>query len=654
MSKTLAQNRITVTAIDDGYTISLAPASTTIPANADGSSPVLTAAKTKVLLSRDKTNIPITIDSLVSTGCTATYSGNLVTITAIPNNVDLGEILINFRANDSSYSSSAVFSFSKAKQGGAGADGYTVILSNESHTIPASATGAVTNDELAKAQSGIRAWIGATELSWVADNATPGAGQFKYSITGTTGGTAVRIDPANFRLASITDSVALITVEINCENKVTITKVMSITRSNAGQPGTPGENGNYTEFRFAKNGSTTIPPTLAANNPAPAGWATTQPPVSIGEYLWASSATKNAAGSLLSNWATPARINGIDGAKGDQGIQGPFLAFTGEYISSKIYTGSATRIEVVKYNGFYYVARIDAGSFSNIIPTETSKWNSIGAQFDSIATGILLAELAFINNLGVENLRTAAAGRRLEIIAALNSLTFYDALDRDLACIKDNVDSFIDDDLARTTRKLAGMTFKKFYSSNPSNPDVVEITGNGVYSNTGFVEAVTDNDMGSEKTAFGSIIGYVRRAIVLAAGNVHAGVVGLANTANSFGGFFKHMSGGTSLMVEGDAKITGNLSIENGITRLALGTTYHTNIPNNGTINDWVSFANSTQPNVSLPYNVGEGYTIWFTNGSASCRVYWRGNLYTTLTQQKGYVFNYSGGAWRTIMSFSL
>jgi hypothetical protein len=54
-------------------------------------------------------------------------------------------------------------------------------------------------------------------------------------------------------------------------------------------------------------------------------------------------------------------------------------------------------VDAVKYNGNYYVARTDAGNgFSGIIPSNTDYWNSFGAQFESVATNLLLAENANI------------------------------------------------------------------------------------------------------------------------------------------------------------------------------------------------------------------------------------------------------------------
>ena len=163
-----------------------------------------------------------------------------------------------------------------------------------------------------------------------------------------------------------------------------------------GDKGNTGDKGNYTELRFAKNGSTTTPPEL--NNTAlnPSGWSTTTPSVGVMEYLWMTSAVKNGAGTkLVSQWTTPVRITPYDGKDGADG-KSPAAVYRGAYDSSKTYYGNQYRLDVVKQGGTYYIARIDAGTFSNVAPPNTSKWNEFGAQFESIATGLLLAENANI------------------------------------------------------------------------------------------------------------------------------------------------------------------------------------------------------------------------------------------------------------------
>ena len=83
----------------------------------------------------------------------------------------------------------------------------------------------------------------------------------------------------------------------------------------------------------------------------------------------------------------------------------PATPFRGVYSSSKTYYGSIRSVDLVKYNNHYYVARTDAGAFTNQAPMITvdgsqvlnsSYWNDFGAEFESIATTLLLAELANI------------------------------------------------------------------------------------------------------------------------------------------------------------------------------------------------------------------------------------------------------------------
>lgn len=152
---------------------------------------------------------------------------------------------------------------------------------------------------------------------------------------------------------------------------------------------------DYQEYRFAKNGSRNSAPALVKTDAEPSGWTTTQPTVGTLEYLWMVVAKKSATGALLTSWSEPVRITPYDGKDGENG-KSPAMVYRGVYDSSKTYYGNQYRVDAVKYNGIYYVARIDAGEFHNIAPTNTSKWNNFGAQFESIATGLLLAENANI------------------------------------------------------------------------------------------------------------------------------------------------------------------------------------------------------------------------------------------------------------------
>lgn len=163
-----------------------------------------------------------------------------------------------------------------------------------------------------------------------------------------------------------------------------------------GDKGDDGTDGSYTELRYAVNGSTTTPPSLIKAALSPTGWSTVMPTVGTLQYLWMTSAIKSGDGkTLLQQWSTPVRVSPYDGTDGADG-KSPAAVYRGAYDSTKTYYGNQYRLDVVKQGSTYYIARIDAGAFSNIAPPNTSKWNEFGAQFESIATGLLLAENANI------------------------------------------------------------------------------------------------------------------------------------------------------------------------------------------------------------------------------------------------------------------
>ena len=131
-------------------------------------------------------------------------------------------------------------------------------------------------------------------------------------------------------------------------------------------------------------------------------WSTNRPDWKDKWYIWTRSVITYTNGTSTTTAAIC--VTGSKGDKGEPGSQGekgesPAAVFVGIYSSSKTYIGNKFRVDVVKYNGVFYVARIDAGSFVGIVPTNTSKWNPFGAQFESVATNLLLAENANIGGM---------------------------------------------------------------------------------------------------------------------------------------------------------------------------------------------------------------------------------------------------------------
>lgn len=140
-------------------------------------------------------------------------------------------------------------------------------------------------------------------------------------------------------------------------------------------------------------------------------WSTTRPTWKDGWYIWTRSVITYTNGTSTTTAAICVTggkgETGDPGEKGDQG-ESPAAVYQGTYSSSKTYYGTKYRLDVVKYNGIFYIARIDAGTFSGVVPTNTSKWNPFGSQFESVATNLLLAENANIAGWVFRNNRLEA------------------------------------------------------------------------------------------------------------------------------------------------------------------------------------------------------------------------------------------------------
>lgn len=166
-----------------------------------------------------------------------------------------------------------------------------------------------------------------------------------------------------------------------------------------GKDGAPGDNGvgieSVTNYYGVSVNSAT----------KPTSWTTTTPTMtSTNRFLWNYEVITYTDNTKTETTAHIVGVYGATGSKGDPG-KSPAMVFRGDYNSNKIYYGNEHRLDCVKYNGAYYIARIDAGTFTNVAPTNTSKWNPFGASFESVATELLLAENANIANLIFRNQR---------------------------------------------------------------------------------------------------------------------------------------------------------------------------------------------------------------------------------------------------------
>ena len=167
-----------------------------------------------------------------------------------------------------------------------------------------------------------------------------------------------------------------------------------------GQDGADGKDGtngrgivSITEMYLATNLSTGVTKNTI-------GWSSFVQDISASRpYLYnyeiikySDNTTEETDVALIGRW-------GMDGENG-QDEASPAPVFRGDYSSTKYYYGNPHRVDIVKYNSVYYVARIDApsgsGGFVGQAPTNTNYWNPFGASFESVATQLLLAENANI------------------------------------------------------------------------------------------------------------------------------------------------------------------------------------------------------------------------------------------------------------------
>jgi hypothetical protein len=92
-------------------------------------------------------------------------------------------------------------------------------------------------------------------------------------------------------------------------------------------------------------------------------------------------------------WSDPVQWSG------KSGNNGRMFSYTGEYDNAKSYTGDSKVAQVVKVGDQCYYTTATAGTFSGVQPPNLAYWTIFGANFESIATGLLLAENANLAGL---------------------------------------------------------------------------------------------------------------------------------------------------------------------------------------------------------------------------------------------------------------
>lgn len=322
-----------------------------------------------------------------------------------------------------------MMTINKLYDGKDGEGGYRGTLTNEAHTVSANFNGEVDPTELSRAVTETRLWFGIDQIE-----------NNNYSITGTliSGNGSVNVDNTSKKVTvtSLTSDTAVWRIHFLVDAKEVDVCDFTVTKAKGGAAG-------YQPISiYCMTNNTPSRPTLTTR-PSSSG-------TSSGGYTWyldptysTSYATWESHGNIDPNnngvvvvdqttgyrWTAPVKISGKDGAQGDRGpagspgspgspgsdgLDGPGLNYRGEWASGKTYgwtDGNAGNVrDVVKEGSYYYMwnkyyrgsapvatnSNKPSNSYTTVDGTSDRCWTRFGASFESIATGLLLAETATI------------------------------------------------------------------------------------------------------------------------------------------------------------------------------------------------------------------------------------------------------------------
>ena len=207
-------------------------------------------------------------------------------------------------------------------------------------------------------------------------------------------------------------------------DRETVPLIVDGTDGSDGSDGNDGEDGNGIQSiteQYARSLNGTTPPS---------SWSDTKPSPSAGYFIWTKTTITYTKSStpFITYSAVYCAEDGEDGQDGANGAPGPATPYRGTYSSSETYYATEKRCDVVYYpqTARWYVALYNGTdrTFTNKIPTNTAYWSDFGANFSNVATGLLFAVRAVIENAVVRILETNENGKR--IVAEDDCLVMYD------------------------------------------------------------------------------------------------------------------------------------------------------------------------------------------------------------------------------------
>lgn len=237
--------------------------------------------------------------------------------------------------------------------------------------------------------------------------------------------------------------------------------------------------------------------------------------------------------------ATQAEVDYLEEIENSIDVQAVYV-FRGNYASNVSYTATNQHIDIVKYNSVYYRARRKInGSFSNQTPGDNSVyWENFGAQFESIATNLILAEGANIGDWSIQG------GKIVSTLGTNNKITL------DARSSQITVDS-----------PTSGGDYSQDYGQGSqitlnANSGIVEARSKNSYSRVAYMSPTGIFANNAETMAVSATLGITRKASIVGLGygnvskqdweneNFIAGVYGTASNsgnAPAYGGFFQNL-----------------------------------------------------------------------------------------------------------------
>ena len=225
--------------------------------------------------------------------------------------------------------------------GQAGSSGYTVLLTNESHTVSCDASGNPLAGELEKATTRVVVYKGVSVASFTLQNLASAGGSF--ALDGDSG----------LKCTGLSESSATCTFEVKVDS-VVIKKVFGVTKAKTGATGKAGANGkgiSSTVVTYQASTSGTTVPTGT--------WGATIPSVSANQYLWTRTIITYTDGTTSTSYSIGKMgANGATGAAG-KGIKSTAVTYQASTSGTTVPTGTwGTTIPSVSANQYLWTRTI--------------------------------------------------------------------------------------------------------------------------------------------------------------------------------------------------------------------------------------------------------------------------------------------------------